>query len=176
MPQRHTCELCGAEFTRYGVRPYRFCSHGCKAKAVGLARTRPKLERFMEKIEVDSATGCWNWLAFCDRWGYGRFKWSSDKGMVAFRAAWLLFRGPVPEGLELDHLCRNARCVNPDHLEPVTTRENILRSDNPAARNARKTHCKHGHPFDEENTYVDRDGRRSCRACARGRGRQKVAA
>jgi HNH endonuclease len=77
-----------------------------------------------------------------------------------------LLVGPVPEGLELDHLCRNRACVNPAHLEPVSHRENVLRGASFAAINAVKTHCIHdGHPFDDVNTIVRPEGRRGCRAC-----------
>jgi hypothetical protein len=75
--------------------------------------------------------------------------------------------GAVPEGLELDHLCRVRGCVNPKHLEPVTHRENLMRGESWSAVNARKTHCPEGHPYDETNTYIDGKGRRRCRECAR---------
>jgi hypothetical protein len=94
----------------------------------------------------------------------------------AHRFAWELLRGAIPDGLTLDHLCRNRRCVNPDHLEPVTAVENTMRGQAPHAINARKTHCLRGHAFDEENTYVRSDGARICRACVRARNTRKVAA
>jgi hypothetical protein len=93
------------------------------------------------------------------------------------RVAYELLVGPIPEGLELDHLCRNTRCVNPEHLEPVTGRENLMRAVSSwAAKNAAKTHCPQGHPYDEENTKVKRDGGRACRACGREFMRRKRAA
>lgn len=73
--------------------------------------------------------------------------------------------GPIPEGMDLDHTCRNRGCVNPEHLEPVTTQVNTLRGIGPTAENARKTHCKHGHPLEGDNLYVDPEGKRKCRAC-----------
>jgi hypothetical protein len=79
--------------------------------------------------------------------------------------AYELAIGPIPEGLTIDHLCRNRGCVNPAHLEAVTNRTNLLRGDGIAALNARKTHCKRGHEFTPENTYVWREGTRACRAC-----------
>lgn len=99
--------------------------------------------------------------------GYGVFK-HEDRQHGAHR--WLYERrnGKVPSGLELDHLCRVRHCVNPDHLEPVTRRENTLRSTSPSAVNARKTACDRGHEFTDENTYVHR-GRRVCRTCNRRR-------
>lgn len=81
-----------------------------------------------------------------------------------------LHKGPIPEGLVIDHLCRNRGCVNPDHLEAVTQRENILRGEGLAAANARKTHCPKGHPYSGENLYVvPSSGRRQCRICADAR-------
>lgn len=83
----------------------------------------------------------------------------------AHRLSYEIANGPIPEGLDLDHLCRNPRCINPDHLEPVTRRENLLRGDTVVAANALRDECIHGHLFTPENTYVDGRGRRTCRAC-----------
>jgi hypothetical protein len=94
----------------------------------------------------------------------------------AYRITYETLVGPVPNGLELDHLCRVRACVNPGHLEPVTHRVNTLRGETVAARNARATHCPAGHPYDEVNTYADRLGRRSCRECCRRRHQMKIAA
>jgi hypothetical protein len=77
--------------------------------------------------------------------------------------------GPIPDGLELDHLCRNPRCCNPAHLEAVTHAENMARG-----KAAQQTHCIQGHPFDEANTYYRRSGTRDCRACNRNRARQRA--
>jgi hypothetical protein len=89
---------------------------------------------------------------------------------VATKAAHRLFYeqlvGPIPDGLQLDHLCRVRHCVNPDHLEPVTQTANVLRGIGPTAVNAGKTHCVHGHPFTPDNTYINKQGNRHCRACA----------
>jgi hypothetical protein len=78
--------------------------------------------------------------------------------------------GPIPPGLEIDHLCRVRNCVNPSHLEPVTKAVNILRGESMSARHARQTHCKSGHPFDAENTRMTTDGQRRCRTCDRQYG------
>lgn len=109
---------------------------------------------------------CWEWTGEIDKDGYGR-GWVPELGRIrlAHRLLYEAHRGPIPAGLQLDHVCRNRRCVNPDHLEPVTQQENIRRSDGVQAINARKTACHNGHPFDEANTYVCPRGRRECRIC-----------
>lgn len=122
-------------------------------------------DRFWEKVEKAGPDECWGWTAATYHNGYGSF-WNGQRTMRAHRFAYERLVGPIPEGLQIDHLCRNPACVNPGHLEPVTRRENILRGEGITAQQARKTHCVHGHPFDEENTYVHPRGR-TCRACNR---------
>jgi hypothetical protein len=114
---------------------------------------------------------CWEWQGNRRANGYGSF-WMDGSSRLAHRAVYELLVGPIPDGLQIDHLCRNRACVNPSHLEVVDARTNVLRSMNLAALNARKTHCKHGHPFDEANTAVLANGSRRCRTC----GRAKTAA
>lgn len=97
------------------------------------------------------------------RGGYGTLS-VDGRTVLAHRKAWQDRFGPVPNGLQLDHLCRNRACINPEHLEPVTRRENILRGVSFSAVNARKRHCPKGHPYTDENTYMDRKGRQ-CRLC-----------
>ncbi len=110
-------------------------------------------------------TGCWVWQRARDRSGYGHIGASrSRNNLRAHRVAYELVKGLIPDGLVLDHLCRNPSCINPDHLEAVTDRVNILRGIGMGARYARRTHCDHGHAFDEANTYVSR-GYRGCRTC-----------
>lgn len=128
-------------------------------------------ERFECKYEVPIGTGCWLWTACLDKDGYGFFS-DGVRQRHAHRFAYEFFVGPIQPGLQLDHLCRQPRCVNPAHLEPVTGRENLLRGNTFQARNAAKKHCYNGHPFDDVNTYVERsaDGRkRRCRICAKVR-------
>ncbi len=125
-----------------------------------------ELKRFCPKVRV-SPFGCWQWLAGQNGIGYGTFR-CGDKLKLAHRASYEHFVGPIPNGLEIDHLCRNRACVNPAHMEVVTHRENTLRGATVTAANARKTHCNRGHRFTEANTYKygGRPGR-YCRACRR---------
>lgn len=129
-------------------------------------------ERFWAK--VDKSDGCWVWTAGISSGGYGSF-WLDGKNRRAHRVAYELTVGPVPQGLQLDHLCRNRRCVRPDHLEPVTCGENIRRGDtgkNSGRHNATKTHCPQGHPYEGGNPIVS-EGRRRCRECGRIRSRDR---
>ncbi len=127
------------------------------------------MKRFWNKVEKTET--CWLWAAYISTNGYGYFN-LDGRPTQAHRVAFELTRGPIPDGLVTDHLCRVRHCVNPDHLEPVTHRENILRGDSPNAHNARKTHCIHGHPFNAENTYVRSNGNRMCRPCLNRRRRE----
>lgn len=114
--------------------------------------------------------GCWLWLGATMANGYGRFA-VQRRARLVHRVAYEHLRGKIPDGLTLDHKCRQRNCINPDHLEPVTNRDNILRGGGVSARNARKTHCDHGHEFTPANTYVNR-GQRLCRLCRRDASRK----
>ena len=119
-----------------------------------------RVQRFWAKVEKTAT--CWNWRGGCNGNGYGRFCYHGQR--CAHRLAYELLVGPIPEGMQLDHLCRNRRCVNPAHLEPVTCRENILRGGSLAAQRARRTHCKRGHPLAGDNMYTWKN-HRWCKAC-----------
>lgn len=129
---------------------------------------------FWELVEFD---GCWSWLGAKTVDGYGKFN-RNCVSMLAHRWAYAFCIGPIPHRLTIDHLCRNRGCVNPDHLEAVSDRVNILRGTSPAAINAVLTACRRGHPFDDANTRIDRVpgttrvGRR-CLACARLRRKNR---
>jgi len=114
---------------------------------------------------VDKTEDHWLWLGTTARNGYGRY----DKNQ-AHRVSWFLTNGQIPDGMVVDHICRERRCVNPQHLRIVTIRINSLEnSESPAAKNSRKTHCRRGHEFTKENTYISvrKNGKRSrgCRTC-----------
>jgi len=136
--------------------------------AIEIKKPNP-LIRFFQKVEL-SLDSCWEWKGTLTKGGYGHF-WLDGREVYAHRFAYELVQGPIPEGMELDHLCRNTSCVNPTHLEPVTHKENNLRGEHSNGRRER-THCPEGHPFDEENTYVNPRGERQCRACMREASRR----
>lgn len=122
-------------------------------------------ERFWPKVQVKGPDECWEWTAATAGDGYGTFR-SHNRMEGAHRVAYELIVGSIPQGLEIDHLCRNPICVNPQHLEPVTHKVNLLRGVGVMAQNSRKTHCVRGHPYDTINTRIGTKGR-SCRACHR---------
>lgn len=129
-------------------------------------------DRFWAK--VDQSGDCWTWAGVKDDRGYGRFTVQGRK-VLTHRFAYELLVGPIPDGLVIDHLCRNPRCVNPAHLEPVTTRENLLRGNTITAAQVARTHCPQGHPYAGENLAID-DGARRCRKCHRDRERARYQA
>ena len=166
-----TCSLpeCDTSLNRY--REY--CDlHYNRNRKYGDPRWQPKpripLEaRFWAKVRKSpDPGGCWIWTGSKSEGRYGSF---NVAGVIrpAHCVAYELATGPIPDGAELDHLCRQKLCVRPDHLEPVTHKVNVLRGKGPTAQNAQKDMCSRGHPFDLINTYWRTDGGRRCRACKR---------
>jgi hypothetical protein len=139
-------------------------------------------ERF-ERKAVKNATGCWGWTGrFFTTTGYTMFHMISPKHgrwqpTTGHRVAYELYVGPIPEGLVIDHLCRNRGCVNPAHMEPVTRGENVRRGEAPSAVSVRENRCQRGHEFTPENTFIrsNRAGKRECRECIRARDRARTA-
>ena len=128
-------------------------------------RGKSPLYRLMAKTTTDE-NGCINFHGAKARGGYG-FVRVDGKNLYTHRVAYESQVGMIPEGMVIDHLCRNPACVNVEHLEVVTPQINTLRGTSHQARNAKKTHCLHGHEFNEENTHIDKRGSRICRSCKR---------
>lgn len=139
---------------------------------------RPDEERFWLNVASREPGECWLWTGVLNRNGYGRFSVGGHR-RVAHRWLYQSLNGSLPEGIQLDHVCRVRRCVNPAHLDPVTPQVNNQR----AARTGRRstaTRCVNGHAFDLANTYLHTrktDGytRRGCRACDRNRKARRPA-
>lgn len=149
-----------------------------------MARTLAAAERFAAKVNTAGPLSlirgvlgpCHLWTGSSNGKGYGTF-WLDGRTVKAHRAAVELADGqPIPNGLEVDHRCRNRACVRRSHLDPVTHRVNILRSTNHVAARAAVTHCPAGHAYDEANTYRAPNGTRKCRACKRTAARARRAA
>ena len=126
--------------------------------------------KLWEKVKREG--DCWVWTGTVANRGYGSIHHEGRNGYLPHRLSWELLRGPSPEGLVLDHMCQNRRCVNPCHLDPVTNRVNILRGKSIAAQNFIKTECINGHEFSQKNTRIRKDGSRICKECERERLRK----
>lgn len=144
-------------------------------------KIRPPSERFHEHYEVNPATGCWDWTATVTDRGYGTIGETvapgKSRSIYAHRLSYEMHHGPIPAGLVVDHVCDNRRCVNPDHLQLLTSKQNILRSSAPEIRRRWLGQCIRGHDLnDPDNVYVRPDnGRKQCRECIRVRWREKAA-
>lgn len=121
----------------------------------------------LDRCIPEPNTGCWFWVGYVDENGYGRCFLNGKPG-YAHRRSFESFRGPIPPGLTIDHLCRQRSCVNPDHMEAVSMRENLLRGQSPSMIAHRTNVCARGHPLTPDNTVFDRRRNlRSCRQCRR---------
>jgi hypothetical protein len=136
------------------------------------------VERILRRIQlVDTghSTPCWISDRAANAKGYTKSRYPHDRASwYTHRLAYVLLVGPIPKGLQLDHLCRQPACCNPDHLEPVTARENLVRGETVTAREVATTHCPRGHEYTNENTYrrPDNPNKRDCKECRRQRNRE----
>jgi hypothetical protein len=150
----------------------------------GVYQRPPAIERFLAKVEFTDKwydngivrTRCWEWTGGRSSEGYGNFRSATRPNHLVHRWAYERWVGPIPDGLHLDHLCRNPPCVNPRHLEAVTVQVNIVRGISLAAVNSRKTHCKRGHELTPDNTRLTRKGGRECLMCKRTKDQRMGAA
>ena len=148
----------------------KYCSRQCSHDA----RYIPVSIRLESRTVKNGPLGCWRWTGATNSRGYGIFSVVRDdrKGSMQAHRAWFEYvNGPIGDGLTLDHLCRNTNCVNPAHMEPVSSRVNTLRGEGVTARNAKATHCINGHPFSGENLFLRTGdkGHRRCRICDRAK-------
>lgn len=130
-------------------------------------RRQTRDEAFWARVWKGSGDRCWLWSGNVRPDGYGVFQYDHER-VMAHRAAYEMFVGPIPEGLDLDHLCRVRNCIRPAHLEPVTRRVNVLRGVGPSAQAAARDCCSNGHTYTDESTYWYR-GYRMCKTCWRER-------
>lgn len=131
------------------------------------AEIEATLERYGRHLRIHGKGGCWEWTGPRTINGYARMSLSKTRHCVAHRVIYELFRGPIPDGLDLDHLCRVRHCVNPAHLEPVTRRENVMRGESPKIKAHLAGRCVRGHEMTAQNTYISPKGVRQCRECNR---------
>ena len=151
-------------------------THYARYKRTGVVPTTPirpatDAERFW--LKVNKTDTCWLWTGATSSEGRYGTAICEKRQQPAHRVAYQLLVGPIPDGLDIDHLCRVTLCVRPGHLEPVDHRTNVLRGTSKQAQNAVKTHCKRGHEFTPENTRMRPLGR-NCRQCDRDREKTRV--
>lgn len=121
---------------------------------------------------VKKSDGCWVWTGSTAD-GYGRFQ-AAGLNFSAHRISYTWIKGKIPDGLQIDHLCRVRRCVNPDHLEPVTSQINTLRGASMAAIVRRTNRCKRGHDLSDDGAYIRESGYRECKECNRMNARNRA--
>lgn len=138
----------------------------------------------IKKNSIKSANGCWDWQGYTTASGYGVSEYGSRSKntrvrTTAHRISYIAYKGEIPDGYQIDHLCRNRACVNPEHLEAVTPSVNVRRSDAHYKKQQARTHCPQGHEYNEENTYkrptVWGGISRSCYTCMLERSAQRYA-
>lgn len=172
-----TCSVqgCGAPVLARGwcsAHHGRWLRHGHPQTDIPVLRHGSLATRLEQQIAYEPNTGCWLWMGCVNRGGYGRISRGgrSGKSALVHRVSYSLHRGSVPPGYELDHLCRQRSCLNPEHLEIVTRKVNIARGDGPRLtrlKHQQRTHCKWGHPFTADNTrwQIDHRNGARCRQC-----------
>ena len=168
------CKDCNRAFRLEVKHEARGLCSACYTKRRRRGEISPvsRVDLFLEKV-AKRENGCWEWLGPTVKQGYGRCGFKS-MSRLAHRASYTLFVGPVDPDKDVNHMCSNLLCVNPDHLALLTRQEHIRETPKSNAYNAYTANtCKNGHPFTNENTYTRADGGRSCRACARQRERKK---
>lgn len=179
-------QLCGFDGCGRPVNSHGLCPSHARQLRTGrplhpirnYPRSRPgpkpgSEEWFFHRV-TPSEGGCWVWAGRMATTGYGVFRIPGSISILAHRWSYEFLRADIPEGLVIDHLCRNRACVNPWHLEPVTLLVNWERGETPSLANARKTHCIHGHAFTPENTRLRTEGGRHCRTCIQERSVQNA--
>lgn len=163
------CKECGSKFYRYPSQRGKCCSKYCASlNHSKIMRKVNIIDRFFEKVWRNNFYWCWVWTGATDSNSYGNF-WDGWSVVKAHCWSYRNFIGIYDETLHLDHLCNNAYCVNPYHLEPVTLMTNLLRGDRShlGRLQRERTHCPYGHPYDEDNTWVSKTGSRHCKTCNR---------
>lgn len=179
---KHPCEIAGCNRDTHARGWCRLHYQRWKDKGDVLWEppTPPSMRERIERGISKTASGCWEWQGSISSSGYGRLS-KNNRPAYSHRESYEAFVGPIPEGFQIDHLCRNTKCCNPEHLEAVTPLTNGMRSKSFAARKARQTHCIHGHPLSGDNLYIrPKEGWRMCKTCTRLRqtryaSQQKVA-
>lgn len=157
------CAACGREFWYHHSQKRACCSRECQSQL----SIRNNKEAFLSRVSVDQVFGCWLWTGQKNIYGYGTVATGRKFHGMAHAIAWKLFKGEIPAGCEIDHLCKNHGCVNPDHLDPVSHAVNVERGDG-GWHNRVKTHCPRGHPYNGANLYViPSTGSRLCAECQR---------